>query len=237
MRKLLFFIFLLGLTAFAVMDCIPAAGGYGFADYLNILFCNTRQYPLYDRSIWQIINLLFFLAILNTGIYFLSENHYSFSKGFRSLVLIRYEKTSRYLVHVIKFSLLETAKFIGYSVINCFLVLLFLDREALTFTSHLLTAAPFATVGYLILYALKIIFFYTCIQVLVSYFLIRFPYEPILVISLIGTSLLLYADIQFGTNFVTLSLDTHEIPYVCAYGLLFLLLGILINTRLRKKEI
>lgn len=236
MRKWLFFMFLLVLTAFAIMDCAPATGGYGMADYLNILFCNTKQYPVYDRSVWQIINLLFFLAVLNTGVYFLSESHYSFSKGFRSLVLIRYEKTSRYLTHIIKFSFCETFKFVGFIIVDCFLILLVVDTGALTFASHLVKGSPLLMAVYVVLYVLKIVLFYTWIQILMSYFLMRFSYEPILIGSLMGTSLLLYLDIQFGWNFVTIALNYDEIFYVCAYTLFLLLAGLLVNRKMKEKE-
>ncbi len=236
MRKVLFFLFILALTGFAVTDCSPADGEYGFVDYLNILFCNTRLYPLYDRSIWQIINLLFFIVIINTGIYFLSESHYNFSRGFRSMVLIRYGNTRCYLLHIVRFSIMETAKFIGYLIVNCVLVLAATDKNALSFFSHLVPKSAGAIIAYLLLYAIKIIFFYTLIQVSVSYFLIRFRYEPILVTEIVATAVLLYADIQLGTNFITLSLDTRDIFYAGSYAFLLLFSGVLINKRLKKKE-
>ena len=119
---------------------------------------------------------------------------------------------------------------------DCFLILLVVDTGALTFASHLVKGSPLLMAVYVVLYVLKIVLFYTWIQILMSYFLMRFSYEPILIGSLMGTSLLLYLDIQFGWNFVTIALNYDEIFYVCAYTLFLLLAGLLVNRKMKEKE-
>lgn len=237
MRRILFFLFILGLTVFAVFDCMPSTGTYGFIDYINILLCNTKQYPLYGRSIWQLTNILFYFVIMNTGIYFLSESHCNFSKGFRSLVLVRYGKVRKYFFHIVHFSFVETVKYLAYLLANCALVLAFIDTKALFSSSSRYSAPAIENGGFLLLYCLKIVLFFVLIQVLISYLLIRLKYEPLLAISIIGTSILLYIDVTFRTNFITLSLDGSEIIYICIYGVMLLLAGMVISVTTKRKEL
>ncbi len=241
MKRLLFGLFLFVMALFTVVSCAPAGVGYGIYDYMNLLLCNAGSFSDYDGVSWQFL-ILFYAAVLNTGVYFLSDNHRQFSRGFCRFVLVRYASTTRYLAHVARFSLAGTLKFFGLLLGGCAAAVLVTKPGAWTFFSVLPDACDWAflcvvgIVFFLLLFILKMSLFFTALQLLISYLLVRVSYPPLLAGSLLATSLLLWVDATLKTNFVTFGTTGREPLYIMLYTWLTLLIFLVASRRMKKKE-
>ena len=237
MKKILFFMFVLSLTFLVVQECSPITGTYGFLDYINILFCNTKTYSLYGRTNWNIINLLYYLVVTVLGVYYISEKIYTYNKGFQAMTVLRYKNCDRYLISCQKRNIKQTLQYIGFIFINILFSLLIVDINALLKTSDLIGQPMHLILFHLCLYVFKILIVFNIIELWLTFLILRFKFELLILLFIVLTTILLFLDILLEFSFITLTLNISQSIYVVSYFIIYVISFLLIKKKYKAKEI
>lgn len=236
-KKGIFFLMIFILTIFAMLECKTFEGNYGFLDYCNILFCNTKTYPLYGRTNWNLFNLLFFLIILISGVYYISEMIYTYNKGFRVMALSRYDNYFKYLQKCLFQNFKQAFLFLSNLCFSLIFSLLIVDINAFNHISYVTThSSVFITFSFL-LYLVKVIIVLNIAELWLTYLVLKHKFEFIILIFIIFITILLFVDIIFGFSFITLTLSDFQVIYIWCYLAIYISSFLYIKKKIRSKEI
>ena len=225
------------LTTLTMLECKPFTGSYGYADYFNILFCNTKTYSLYGRTNWNLLNLLFFLIILIVGIYHVSEKIYTYSKGFRAMAVFRYGSCRKYLLKCQFQNFYQALLFLSIVFLNFFSSLLIIDINAFKQTSYFLIRSPVITIFLLLCYIIKFFIILNLAELWLTYLILEHKFEFLILLFIILMAVLLFVDVIFGFSFVTLTLSFVQLVYIFVYVAVYIFSLLFIMKKIKSKEI
>jgi|GEM_PF-5110307 len=237
LKKSLLLGFLFLITLLVVFEVGAYQEKFGVIDYLNILFCNTESYPLYGRTVWNLLNLFYFIIILIFGITMISQNVSISSKGIRSMEVLRYENGSKYLLRFMKKNAMLSLQYFGLVVISIIASIILFDGSSILSEPLFQIRLTAAVWIMLVAYIVKILFIFSLISLWLAYLILEHKYEFLLVISIVLVSILLFFDLMLGLSLVTLTYSISALAYPVCYLGLYVISFVFIKKKYSEKEL
>lgn len=236
LKKIILFITVFLLSSLTILD-IKSNITYGLIDYFNIMFCNTETYHFYNRTNYNIINMLFFLSTLNLGIYYISERLYTHNNSFKTLTIIRYNNYKTYFNKLEREYFLNSFKYLSTIVFIIMTGLILFERESTLKLSAFSEVSIFFLLCMIIIYFIKLLLLFNVFEVLMTLLILTLRFEFMILIFMVIISLILFLDITFKVHFVTYSDKISQIYYMCAYYIIYIVSSYFVKYKYKKMEL
>jgi hypothetical protein len=237
LKKTLFLGFLILITFLVVSEAAVYGVNFGLVDYFNILFCNTISYPLYGRTVWNLLNLFYFIIVMVAGITVISHSINISSRGIRSMEILRYEKSSRYLSKFVRKNVLLSLQYFSAIAISIMISIMLTCKSLILSGSLYNFHSSYTAWVMTAVYVVKILIIFSLVSLWLLYLILDHKYEFLLVISIVLVSMLLFLDLVLGSSFVTLTYSTVGLIYPIGYLISYVISFVFIQKKYKEKEL